>query len=1274
VNKTEVEPLVCAEEDGARTVTPSGRTAQADASEQLLRRAPKVLIETPLQPRALLPLGGTLVAGRLQILRRIGEGGMGVVYEAFDTERRGKVALKTLSRLDASGIYHLKNEFRSLAGVVHPNLCRLHELYADGEQWFFTMDLVDGDRFDVWVRPGRGLDEAMLRNALAQLVTAVSAIHAAGKLHRDLKPSNVLVTPGGRVVVLDFGLAADPELGGVGQTASDQSVSGTPGYMAPEQAAGRPATAASDFYALGVMLFEALTGELPFDGRVHEILVAKQERPAPLAQQRNPSAPRDLCDLAAALLRRDPHLRPDAAALRAAIGAHADSVPPPAPATAPAADETPALVGREQELAELRRAYEDARLGNPVVMVVSGESGMGKSALVDAFLSDLRAEGHAVVLAGRCYERESVPFKALDSLVDELSRHLRRLTRAEAAALLPREMFALAKLFPVLDRVAVVAEAPKKDIPDPQELQRRAVDAFGELLGRIRDRRPLCVHVDDMQWTDRDSTLFMRRLMVNRSPVPALLIVSHRSEVAEQNTLLERVIDAARANRLITVRALPIGPLPADATAALAQRLLGPEVQDAAALAEAIARESGGSPFFTAELARHARRAGQLAAGKLSLASVLAARVGELPRGARRLLEVLALIGKPLSIGVALEAAPADHEDIDVLRSSHLLRTGGSSRYRTLECYHDRVRESVAAGLSPEECRERYAALARTLAADRDADPELKSLCYEGAGLLAEAAQLAAIAARNAEAAMAFDHAAALYRKALDLGTPGDEERAQLARKLGEALENAGRGVEAADAYQKAAALSLGEVRIDLRRRAAEQLMVTGHAVDGTGLLREVCAEIGLPLPASPAGAMAAFLWARARLRLREPGTTWTPVRALSARRGLQLETSGTLVTALMIYSPVLAAASSVRYLLMADASGDPRHLVRALGFQAYLLAFADPASARPSALLDRAEQPARRDGRPELLGFVQLMRGATAYHGGRYADAREQLSAALETFRGCSRVAWEIDVAHLYEQLAALSLGDLTYFVRTTPGLIEDAFARGRVWVGALLTGNVGIMPWLVPDDPAGARARIEEAKRRWTPLADIQWPDWFLLQAEVYLSLYEGEPERGVQLWEAAWPRLKRSMLVTRAEIGRTGTHTFRAGAILAALRKRSSRYSPDQRTRLRKNARESLRVIAQPRTPTSRLWLATTEAAVALERGDDTGARAALRRAIEVGDFYQLMATTAAARRRLGHLIGGDEGQALVERGDATLRAQGVVNLEAMTRMLVPGCEPA
>jgi serine/threonine protein kinase len=223
---------------------------------------------------------------RFRIRRRLGSGGMGVVYEAHDRETNKVVALKTLTRAEASHISRFKNEFRSLADVSHPNLVALYEFMADGQYWFFTMELVQGVNFLEYVRPlyrasqekfsrtptmrkastdsgvdlladheaetrelqsvrvsypsaessepsvdtslsRSKLDLNRLRAALRQLTEGVHALHEMGKLHRDIKPSNVLVTKEGRVVILDFGLVAEVEAQGLHDSVT---FAGTPDY------------------------------------------------------------------------------------------------------------------------------------------------------------------------------------------------------------------------------------------------------------------------------------------------------------------------------------------------------------------------------------------------------------------------------------------------------------------------------------------------------------------------------------------------------------------------------------------------------------------------------------------------------------------------------------------------------------------------------------------------------------------------------------------------------------------------------------------------------------------------------------------------------------------------------------------------------------------------------------------------------------------------------------------------------------------------------------
>jgi len=252
---------------------------------------------------------------RFVVQRRLGAGSFGVVYEVLDRERNTNVALKTLRVTAGRTLYRFKQEFRALADVSHPNLVTLYELLADGDQWFFTMELIDGVAFldhvrgapsgagdafsspttpqmEAFLRAGSSSDPSALsdvpqavpsaiaglgpmerlRRALLQLGQGVCALHAAGKLHRDIKPSNVLVTAEGRVVLLDFGLIREIR---PGLTHTLDAV-GTPAYMSPEQASERPLTESSDWYSVGVMLYEALTGALPFTGPVLDVLRRKQ--------------------------------------------------------------------------------------------------------------------------------------------------------------------------------------------------------------------------------------------------------------------------------------------------------------------------------------------------------------------------------------------------------------------------------------------------------------------------------------------------------------------------------------------------------------------------------------------------------------------------------------------------------------------------------------------------------------------------------------------------------------------------------------------------------------------------------------------------------------------------------------------------------------------------------------------------------------------------------------------------------------------------------------
>ena len=216
------------------------------------------------------PFSGT---DRFTVTRRIGHGSMGVVYEAQDLARQMTVAIKTIRGGDASALYRFKREFRSLSNITHRNLAMLYELFADATPWFFTMELVKGVTFLEYVRRSASVDYAApvcrAHGARRGAVRAPFAQEAPSGHQAVQRPRRAE----GRVVVLDFGLVTDLEA--VLGTFSERDWFGTVAYMAPEQASGDMLTEAADWYSVGTLVFQALTGRLPFDGDSQAILDAK---------------------------------------------------------------------------------------------------------------------------------------------------------------------------------------------------------------------------------------------------------------------------------------------------------------------------------------------------------------------------------------------------------------------------------------------------------------------------------------------------------------------------------------------------------------------------------------------------------------------------------------------------------------------------------------------------------------------------------------------------------------------------------------------------------------------------------------------------------------------------------------------------------------------------------------------------------------------------------------------------------------------------------------
>ena len=365
---------------------------------------------------------------RFRTVERIGEGGAGLVYRLYDTQTQRFVAAKVLRSQSAENLLRLKREFRALSRITHPNVVRLYELFVSEHHCFFSMELVAGMEFDQYCRealglpdPRRGSPHAFdrLASLLTQLASGLSVLHDRGFVHRDVKPSNLLVEDSGRVVLLDFGLASD-----LNSELSRRSVTsefaGTIAYMSPEQYEGAPLSSSSDWYSVGILLYEVLTGQRPGWGST-----SSRASPRPRGAVVPPSSlasgiPDVLDRLTVALLAENPSERPTGGdvlrALQRLSARTLTSVP------APVTPQRALLLGRERELWALRDALASSR-DRTTIAYLEGASGLGKSSILRAFARMQSLQG-ALVFGGRCHHRERLAFKALDELVDDLSRHL----------------------------------------------------------------------------------------------------------------------------------------------------------------------------------------------------------------------------------------------------------------------------------------------------------------------------------------------------------------------------------------------------------------------------------------------------------------------------------------------------------------------------------------------------------------------------------------------------------------------------------------------------------------------------------------------------------------------------------------------------------------------------------------------------------------------------------------------------------------------------------
>ncbi len=542
---------------------------------------------------------GTLLNARYRLGPELGRGGMATVYRAHDELLDRDVAVKIIHKpqLTPEDRERLLREARMAARLNHPNIVAVYDAGEVDGLPYIVMELVEGK--SAFQQPPATLKESV---AIAcQLCEALAHAHAQGIVHRDLKPENVLRTPNGAVKLTDFGLAFSL----ASRITSEGLIAGTVFYLAPEQVQGKGIDGRSDLYALGVMLYEWVTGVLPFTAD-DALAVITQHLYAPVVPPRakNPAVPPALDRLVRALLSKSPDDRP------ASAGDVLESLRSPALwETDTAAIDVPILerigrgrmAGRDAELRQVRGLWAKAQAGGNQLLLITGEAGIGKTRLVRELVAQAEVS-KAVVLQGWNDNQPTQPFAAfrqiLRSAMDEL-----------AASIVRCPEFVIADLLALMPEFHVrFPEVEPRPSIDSAAEQHRLFESMAVCLSLLSETGPVLLVIEDAQWAD-SGTLFMLRYLVQQTRERRILFVlTHRPVEPAEAPALHAVLQDFQREGIAT--SVTLERLNQPGTVAMLQSLFGEAVSPE--LANDIYRTTEGNPFFVEEVCKGLAETGRL--------------------------------------------------------------------------------------------------------------------------------------------------------------------------------------------------------------------------------------------------------------------------------------------------------------------------------------------------------------------------------------------------------------------------------------------------------------------------------------------------------------------------------------------------------------------------------------------------------------------------------------------------------------------------------------
>src|SRR3954468_20355868 len=554
-----------------------------------------------------------------------GRGGMGVVYRAVHLALKREVALKVIaSEFSADDEFRrrFQDEATAAASIQHPHVIPIYHAGEEDGLLFVTMRYVEGtDLARLLMTRGRLAPEAA-GGVTAQIAAGLDAAHARGLVHRDVKPANVLLegTSGeGAALLTDFGLTKQlgRDITQIGQFV------GTFDYAAPEQFLGDTVDARTDVYALGCVLYQALSGRVPYPAETDAAkMYAHMQKPPPAVSVLAEDVPEALSQVVRQAMSKDPRERfQSASELRAALfAASGRSQPPlgyqgetlitpvdlgerqPIPLPPALSSEVGGgeFVGRAAELERLRERCAAAGEGTRQFVVLSGEPGIGKTRLAAELAREAHGDG-ATVLFGRSDAESLVPYQPFITAIQHRVAH-RSTVRFPAE--LADDVRELGRFIPALRRLAP-ERAPIAG--DPEADRFRLFAAVTHLLAFVARQHPVVLILDDLQWADASTVLLLSHMLQDPEPVKLLVLATMRETAEERTDELPDLL--TRLRRQPSFERLELTGLDPEETHALvAAREANVSAEDVRRLYE----ETDGNPFFLEEMLRGLAETGEL--------------------------------------------------------------------------------------------------------------------------------------------------------------------------------------------------------------------------------------------------------------------------------------------------------------------------------------------------------------------------------------------------------------------------------------------------------------------------------------------------------------------------------------------------------------------------------------------------------------------------------------------------------------------------------------